>query len=56
MKKAEFNRFMKALLQDIKAGYYGQVEFIDEVWDHFNHLQIENRILSKMVTKLKKKS
>lgn len=55
MKKSEFIKLFKGLTKDIKEGYYGQAEMIDEIWDYFNNEQMRNKELWKEVQRLRRK-
>lgn len=55
MKRSEFTKMFKQLLKDMDEGYYGQVEFIYEIWDYFNNEQMRNKELWKEVQRLRKK-
>jgi hypothetical protein len=39
MTKTEFKKQYKSLMQDVKEGYYGLTEALDEMWCDFNDIQ-----------------
>lgn len=39
MNKSEFIKWIKSLFADMRTGYYGQIEFIDEIWDNFEKIK-----------------
>ena len=55
MRKSQFSNLLKGLFKDMKEGYYGTTEMIDEIWTHFEDEQSRNEELWKEVQRLRKR-
>lgn len=55
MRKRDFISRFKNMKKDIKDGYYGFDELIDECWSYVQEEQWRNKDLWKEVKKLRKK-
>lgn len=55
MNKRQFIRNVKELLSDMKDGYYGEVEFLDELWSWHHGQQERVKELESIFKKFNKK-
>lgn len=55
MKKSEFNKIFKTLLDESRDGFYGYSEMKDKLWYYYNNEQLRNNHLWKEVKRLRKK-
>ena len=56
MNKREYKQWVKGLLAEMKEGYYGEVEFIDELADKRQSEFLQYKFIISQVNKLKKVS
>lgn len=55
MKKREFNKLVRKLIEECREGFFGWGEMIDEIWWYIYAEQERNKDLWKEVKRLRKK-
>lgn len=54
MKKSEFKKLIRNMMQDIKDGYYGKDEMIEEIWSYIRNEQQRSEVFKREVIRLTK--